>query len=79
MGVQAGRMRTKRMKEQVKEQQKATSRGRKRKVNLLKKVIKDEMNEEEKKYFGKEGKGMEVEEDNNNSERIEGDIESEGE
>ena len=67
------------MKEQVKEQQKATSRGRKRKVNLLKKVIKDEMNEEEKKYFGKEGKGMEVEEDNNNSERIEGDIESEGE
>ena len=36
-------------------------------MNLLKKIIKDEMNEEEKKYFWKEEKGMEVEEDNNNS------------
>ena len=41
-------------KKQVKEeQQTATSRERKKMVNLLKKVVKDEMNEEEKKYFGK--------------------------
>ena len=59
------------------------SRGRKKKVNLLKKVIKDEMNEDENKYFGKEEKGMEVEEDNNNSssdsETTEGESDAESE
>ena len=71
MSVPAGRMRAKRLKGASEGTTTIiTSRGRKRKVNLLKKIIKDEIDEEEKKYFGKEKNGMEVEKENNNSEGL---------
>ena len=55
MSEPAGRMRAKKKLKGANEGGSTTakiSRGRKRKVNLLKKIIK-ETNEKEKKYFGK--------------------------